>query len=113
LNEVKLSKLLNASEVSLAEIEDVKKITNAEVGFAGPIGLDIPIIMDQDIQYKYNFIVGANKTNYHYQNVNITDFKADIVAERIPNVSQQKTAEATTNNVVIRQIKIFDCVFFI
>ena len=87
LNEVKLSKLLNASEVSLAEPEDVVKITHAEVGFAGPIGLNIPIIMDQDILYKHNFIVGANKTNYHYQNVNPTDFKADIIGD-IKNVKE-------------------------
>ena len=49
INEVKLTKLLNASEIALAEEEDVIKLTNAKVGFAGPIGLEIPIIMDEDI----------------------------------------------------------------
>ena len=87
VNEVKLQKLLNAKEVVLAEAEDVKKITNAEVGFAGPIGLNIPIIMDNGIKYMKNFLVGANETNYHYINVNIDDFKPEIVAD-IRNIQE-------------------------
>ena len=42
--------------------EDVKKITNAEVGFAGPIGLNIPIIMDNGIKY----MVRASKHGGHF-----------------------------------------------
>ena len=87
VNEVKLQKLLNAKEVVLAEAEDVKRITNAEVGFAGPIGLNIPIIMDNGIKYMKNFLVGANETNYHYINVNIDDFKPEIVAD-IRNIQE-------------------------
>lgn len=74
VNEVKLAKLLNAIDVTLASEEEVEKITHAKVGFAGPIGISIPIIMDQDIAYMQNFIVGANETDYHYQHVNSTDF---------------------------------------
>lgn len=37
--------------------------------------LNIKIIIDNDILYKYNYIVGANKTDYHYKNVNTSDFK--------------------------------------
>lgn len=87
VNENKLLKLLNAKEISLAESSDVQTITNAKVGFAGPIGLNIKIIIDQDILYKYNFIVGANKTDYHYKNVNTKDFKYEIAAD-IKNVKE-------------------------
>ncbi len=87
INEVKLQKLLKANEVALAEAEDVIKITNANVGFAGPIGLDIPVIMDNGVKHMKNFVVGANETDYHYKNVNITDFKADYVAD-IRNVQE-------------------------
>lgn len=75
VNEVKLEKLLGAKEVEIAEAEDVLKVTNAKVGFAGPIGLDIPVIMDNGVAHMRNFIVGANETDYHYKNVNIEDFK--------------------------------------
>ncbi|MEG0826398.1 MAG: proline--tRNA ligase [Bacilli bacterium] len=85
INEIKLAKILNATEVMLALVSDVEKITNAKVGFAGPININIPIIMDQDIEYMSNFIVGSNETDYHYINVNITDFKPTIIAD-IKNV---------------------------
>jgi len=87
VNEVKIQKLLNAKEVVLAEADDVIRITNANVGFAGPIGLDIPIIMDNEIKYMKNFIVGANETDYHYINVNVEDFKVEIIAD-IRNVQE-------------------------
>lgn len=87
VNENKVLKLLNAKEISLADSNDVEKITNAKVGFAGPIDLNIKIIIDQDILYKYNFIVGANKTDYHYKNINVKDFKYEIAAD-IKNVKE-------------------------
>lgn len=85
VNETKLRILLNANEVALAEAEDVERITNASVGFAGPINLEIPIIADSDIKYMRNFLVGANKTDYHYINVNLEDFKVEKFAD-IKNV---------------------------
>ena len=87
INEVKLSKLLNANEAALADEEDVIKITNAKVGFAGPIGLNIPIIMDEDVKVKKNFIVGANKSDYHYIDVNLKDFEPAIVTD-IKNIKE-------------------------
>jgi len=87
VNEVKIQKLLNAKEVALAEADDVVRITNANVGFAGPIGLEIPVIMDNEIKYMKNFIVGANETDYHYINVNLDDFKTQIIAD-IRNVQE-------------------------
>lgn len=90
VNEVKLSKLLNANEVELASEEDVNRITNAKVGFAGPIGLEIPIIMDENIKVKKNFIVGANKSDYHFKDVNLKDFKPEIIAD-IKNIKEGDT----------------------
>lgn len=75
VNEYKLLRLLNAKEISLAEASDVEKITQAKVGFAGPIGLNIPIIIDNEVKDMKNFLVGANKSDYHYINVNLKDFE--------------------------------------
>ena len=74
VNEAKLKKLLSAKDVSLAEKDMVEEITKANVGFIGPVGLDIPIIVDNEVMNMKNFIVGANKTDYHYKNVNLEDF---------------------------------------
>lgn len=87
INEVKLSKFLKVPEVVLADFAEVRRITGAEIGFAGPIGLKIPIIIDQDILHMHNFLVGANRTNYHYINTNLSDFDYDLIAD-IKNVKE-------------------------
>lgn len=81
VNETKLRKLLKAEEVTLASQEVVEAVTHAIVGFAGPINLDIPIIMDNALLNMNNFVVGANKTDYHYKNANVSDFKYDYLAD--------------------------------
>ncbi len=87
INETKLLKLVGGTKIELASFEEVEKVTNAKVGFAGPIGINIKIIIDNDILYKYNYIVGANKTDYHYKNVNTSDFIYDYVGD-IKNVKE-------------------------
>ena len=87
VNELKIENLLGATNVELALPEEDMKITGAEVGFAGPIGLDIPVIVDLEVNEMTNFVVGANKTDYHYINVNLSDFKIEKVAD-IRNISE-------------------------
>ncbi len=76
VNEIKLLNLLGCIEIEMADPETVKKITCAEVGFAGPLGLNIETYADKEVQGMKNFVVGANETGYHYKNVNVNrDFK--------------------------------------
>lgn len=75
LNDVKVKKLLQANEVELAPAHIVEEVTKAAVGFAGPIGLDIDVVMDQEVALMADFICGANETDFHYINANIDDFK--------------------------------------
>ena len=81
LNETKVSKILSAKEIEMASVEEDEEITHAKVGFAGPIGLDIPVVVDLEVLDMQNFVVGANKTDYHYVNVNMSDFHYDMVAD--------------------------------
>ncbi len=91
VNETKLSKLYKASEVELADFASVVDVTGASVGFAGPQGLDIDVVVDTEIEGLRNFIMGANEDDYHFINANFSDFKttqfADItdVKENDPN----------------------------
>lgn len=87
VNEDKLCKLMNATEVELAPVEEIEKKVNTKVGFVGPIDLNIPIIMDNEVELMVNFIVGANKEDYHYKNVNISDFEVKIKGD-IKNVKE-------------------------
>ncbi len=82
VNEVKLANHLGANELGLADAATVMEVTGAEVGFAGPIGIKCPVLMDKEVEKMTNFIVGANKTDYHYLNVQLgRDFTPDAIGD--------------------------------
>lgn len=76
VNEVKLKAYLQANtelecnELELADEELTGKLTKAPLGFAGPVGLSFPVVLDLSVQPMANFIVGANKKDHHLKNVN-------------------------------------------
>lgn len=72
INEIKLRKVLGAQSLLLANEDTVRRITGAEVGYAGIIDLpeDVRIIVDESCEQLKNFELGANKTNQHAINVN-------------------------------------------
>ena len=80
INENKLLKSLNASEIVLATEEEVNKIGSV-VGFVGPQELNIPVIIDEDLLKMANFVVGANQKDYHIKNMNCEDFHYHFVAD--------------------------------
>ncbi|MCK5850685.1 MAG: proline--tRNA ligase, partial [Kiritimatiellae bacterium] len=71
INETKLGHLLDANEFTLADDATVEAVTGAAVGFAGPIGLDVPVFADVSLKGVAGAYTGANKTDYHYSNVNL------------------------------------------
>ncbi len=82
VNETKIANHLGAVELEMADAENVMRITNAKVGFAGPIGIDIDVLVDNEVANMKNFVVGANETDKHYKNVNIDrDFKATAIGD--------------------------------
>ncbi len=81
LNETKALKFLEANEMELASFEEVEQVTGARVGFAGPVNLGCEVVMDRQVLHMHNFIVGANKTDHHYKNVNVEDFSTKGVTD--------------------------------
>lgn len=83
INEVKLKNLVGCTDdLELAEPAVVRELTHAQVGFAGPIGLEIPVYADLEVMEMKNFIIGANETGFHYKNVNVNrDFTPDFVRD--------------------------------
>jgi prolyl-tRNA synthetase len=71
INEVKLLNHLGALDVRLAEAETVKRVTGAEVGFAGPIGLadEVRLLADRSVEGVQGFLCGGNETDTHYLDV--------------------------------------------
>lgn len=80
VNEIKLGKLMNTNNLRLANEKEIHKLKTC-VGFVGPININIPIIVDNEVNNMVNFVVGANKKDYHYKNVNIDNFMADIIGD--------------------------------
>ncbi|OHB70384.1 MAG: proline--tRNA ligase [Planctomycetes bacterium RBG_16_43_13] len=83
--EVNINKLVRATglpHLELADGKDVEKVTGAPFGSCGPVGLKVKNIADNSVKDMVNFIVGANKRDYHTINVNLgRDFDADIFAD--------------------------------
>lgn len=71
INEKKLARYLGVSKLVLADEKSIEQVTNAPVGFAGPIGLKIPIYADNWLRILYLGVTGANKTDAHIVNVNL------------------------------------------
>ncbi len=72
LNEAKVRAKLKINELKMASPSQVSKWSGCEVGFAGPIGLNIKhIYADRLLKGKKGLIVGANEKDYHYIHVDM------------------------------------------
>ncbi|GAB4147306.1 MAG: proline--tRNA ligase [Planctomycetaceae bacterium] len=70
-NEGKIRRALNAQQVELADEETIHQVTGAPVGFAGPVGIQCPVIADHDIAAIKNAVTGANENDKHYTGVTL------------------------------------------
>ena len=70
VNEAKLCALLKASSVELAEEADVVRITDAPVGFAGPVNLKkAQVIADKTVMTMHDAVTGGLKKDVHFIHV--------------------------------------------
>ena len=82
VNEVKVVNALDIAEHELRLALD-KEITNINSieGFVGPVGLNVKILVDEEVANMKNITVGANEKDFHLTNVNFgRDFNG-IVAQ--------------------------------
>ena len=70
LNELKFKNHLGVTAVYPAEEADILKRTGAPVGFAGPVGMKLPVICDHSVKTVADGVTGANKKDYHLTGVN-------------------------------------------
>jgi prolyl-tRNA synthetase len=72
VNEIKLRKVVDAKTLKLADEETVRRVTQAEVGYAGLLNLpeEVTIVVDESCANRVNFEMGGNKTDTHNINVN-------------------------------------------
>ncbi|CAH2215257.1 YbaK/EbsC family protein [Tepidibacter aestuarii] len=94
INNLLVAKHFNVKEkdVKMANEEEVKAATGAEVGFAGPIGIKVDAVLcDEEVINIKNAVIGANKTDYHIQNVNYKrDFDIDFIGNfKLANIEDK------------------------
>ncbi len=71
LNAVKAQKLDGvASPLTMASAETIQKVTGCGPGFAGPIGLGMPMFFDHATAVMHDFICGGNELDVHYKGAN-------------------------------------------
>ncbi|NLJ98645.1 MAG: proline--tRNA ligase [Tissierellia bacterium] len=86
LNETKLCNYLKVPEheIEMADEETIIRISGANKGFTGPVGLKeyAKVLVDSRITKMKNLIVGGNETDYHLKNVNYgRDFNGEVVED--------------------------------
>ncbi len=91
-NEGKIRRALGAARLELAPPERIEAVTKAPVGFAGPIGLEIPVWADHDIRGMVNAVTGANEADKHFVGVNL-DRDFSIAAERFADLRNAAAAD--------------------
>ena len=72
VNEEKLRSAVGGKHIELADESTIEKVTGANVGFAGPIGIADNVskmIIDHAVAAMAVSVTGANKTDYHVKNV--------------------------------------------
>ena len=83
VNDIKLCNALDIAEfeLRLASDKEIEEL-HLEKGFLGPVGLDLEIYMDKEIETQKNLVIGANKHNYHMINANLNrDFKVTKIVD--------------------------------
>jgi prolyl-tRNA synthetase len=75
VSEAKLLRALGAQAATLAEPEDVRAVTGAEVGFAGPVCLPaarrVRVVADEGLRGLGDTLCGMNRTGYHALHVEL------------------------------------------
>jgi prolyl-tRNA synthetase len=71
LNAVKAQKIPGvATPLTMADAQTVRQVTGCEPGYAGPIGLGIPVYYDHATAAMADFVIGANEADMHFTGVN-------------------------------------------
>ncbi|MEY9094750.1 proline--tRNA ligase [Paenibacillus sp. RC84] len=97
VNEIKVKNYLRADDLSIADAATVEEATGAPAGFVGPLGLNIPLLVDEEVLGMAYGIAGANEADYHYRNLNpgrdladseVGDFRQAAEGDRCPRCTE-------------------------
>jgi len=80
VNDIKLKRALSADDVEMMKDEQVADVTNAPVGYAGPVNFSgCKVVADAGLRGHHGMVCGANKGDTHLVNVAVgRDFEAEF-----------------------------------
>jgi len=106
VNEVKVRNLLGVTDLALAGMIRVQELTGAQVGFAGPLGLNLPLYADQAVARMNNLVTGANRDDYHLIRVNPRDLHLTEVGDLRVVTEQDPCPRCGGTLTILRGIEV-------
>ena len=95
LNAVKAQQLPGvASPLTMADSATITKATGCKPGYAGPLGLEIPIYFDHAVANMADFVCGANDADMHYTG---TNFDRDLTLPDTVDIRNVVAGDPTPN----------------
>lgn len=103
LNEIKAEKLTGvAAPLTFANDEIIKQTLNCEVGSLGPVGLDIPVIVDRSAALLSDFVCGANENDKHLTGVN---WERDAKLKQVEDIRNVQEGDPSPDGKGVLSIK--------
>ncbi|MCZ6800051.1 MAG: proline--tRNA ligase [Nitrospirae bacterium] len=95
-NDIKIKRVMQATDLQLANPEIVTSLTSAPVGFAGPVNLpNVRILADYAIKPMKNFVVGGNQADTHLVDVN---WDRDFHIEQFADLRKAQAGDPSPHN---------------
>jgi prolyl-tRNA synthetase len=103
LNDIKAEKLDGvASPLTFASEDQIKQQLGCSVGSLGPVGLNIPIIVDRSAAHLADFVCGANKDGMHLTGVN---WERDCPLARVEDIRNVLAGDLSPDGKGVLEIK--------
>lgn len=103
LNEVKAEKLdLVAAPLTFAAEEEIRAAVGAGPGSLGPVGLQLPIVIDRSVEKMSDFAAGANRDGKHLIGIN---WERDLPLPQVADIRNVVEGDASPDGKGTLQIK--------
>ncbi len=91
LNAVKAEALDSVSSpIRFATSKEIKEIIGTETGSIGPVGMNIPIVIDHTVALMSDFVCGANQADRHFTGVN---WDRDLPLAKVADLRQAEDGD--------------------
>ena len=93
--------------LNFASAEQIRSVANCDAGSIGPVGLDIPVLVDGDAALMSDFVCGANNNNQHLTGVNWERDLTEPVVRDLRNVVEGDASPTGNGELkIVRGIEV-------